>query len=226
MRKKHRFGLKLIALALIVVGVVFLLDIRFRPIIEQTAAYQSRILATRLINEAVFSELGDDMADYQQLVNVIYSESGTVTSIESNMIGINRLKTFVTKNVNDELATLEQHDLGVSLGTISGIHTLYGQGPIIPVKAAPEGYVETTMISSFQSAGINQTLHRIIIRIDVSVSAIIPGYTTAVDITSDFVIAETVIVGNVPESYTHVISGGTDLISEINDYNADEYWEG
>ena len=80
--------------------------------------------------------------------------------------------------------------------------------------------METALISSFQSAGINQTLHRILVQIKVDISAIIPGYTASGTIDTQFVIAETVIVGNVPEAYTHVISGNDDVLGEINDYGA------
>ena len=79
------------------------------------------------------------------------------------------------------------------------------------------------MLSVFSDAGINQTLHRIVLEVKTTVSAIIPGYTTSVEISGQFVIAETIIVGEVPDAYTHVISGNSDLIGNINDYNANQY---
>lgn len=219
-RKKHKIGIKLLGLALFLSGILLLADIRIRPIIEQTATYQSKILATRIINDAVFSQLEDEALDYENLVTVTYNYDNTISSIETNMVNINRIKAKITKKVNDELSCIDEHDLSISLGTISGFEMFYNQGPLIPIKVQPEGYVEATLISSFESAGINQTLHRIIVEIKTDISAIIPGYTSSAEVETQFVLAETVIVGNVPSTYTHVITGSEDLISQINDYGA------
>lgn len=217
-KKKHKTGLKLIALALIIIGLLILIDLRVRPIIEKTTSYQSKILATRIINDAVYEELENEKLGYDELVTLVYNDSGVISSIESNMVNINRLKSKLTKTVNSELEHLDAHDMSISLGTITGFSAFYNQGPLIPVTVRPEGYVETSLISVFESAGINQTLHRILIEINVDVSAIIPGYTASAEVKTQFVAAETVIVGNVPESYAHVISGGEDLMGIINDY--------
>lgn len=220
-RKKHKLGLRLIAAALVIIVIAVLIDVRVRPIIEKTTAYQSKILATRIINDAVYSELESGDFDYAKLVSVIYGENNSITAIESNMVNINKLKAKITKSVNDELADIDSQDLSISLGTISGFSAFYNQGPLIPVTLRPEGYVETALISAFESAGINQTLHRILVEINVDISAIIPGYTSSAAVKTQFVVAETVIVGSVPEGYTHVISGGEDLMGIINDYGAE-----
>lgn len=217
-KKRRRLGLKLIAAALIIVGIILLIDLRVRPIIEKTTIYQSKILATRIINDVVYTQLENEELGYNELVSVTYNDNNSISSIESNMVNINRLKAKITKSVNDELADLDAHDLSISLGTVSGFSAFYNQGPMIPITLRPEGYVETSLISAFESAGINQTLHRILVEINVDISAIIPGYTSSATIKTQFVIAETVIVGSVPEGYTHVISGSEDLMGIINDY--------
>ena len=218
--KKHKIGIKLLGAALLLSGVMLLVDIRVRPIIEKTAVYQSKVLATRIINDTVYSELEDESIDYGDLVTIIYNSDNSISSIESNMVNINRVKARITKSVNDELSSLDEHDVSISLGTISGFEVFYNQGPLIPIKVQPEGYVEATLISSFESAGINQTLHRIIVEIKTDISAIIPGYTSSATVETQFVMAETVIVGTVPGTYTHVITGNEDLLSQINDYGA------
>lgn len=219
-KKKRKVGLKLIALAFIILGIFLLIDMRVRPIIEKTTTYQSKILATRIINDSVYTQLEDENFSYSELVTLVYNEDNIVSSIESNMVNINRLKAKITKSVNDELTKIDDHDLSISLGTISGFTSFYNQGPLIPVTLRPEGYVETALISSFESAGINQTLHRILVEINVDISAIVPGYTSSATVETQFVVAETVIIGNVPNSYTHVISGSEDLVGLINDYGS------
>lgn len=219
-KKKRRFGIKLLAVFFIIAGILVLVDMRVRPIIEKTAAYQSKVLATRIINDTVYTELENSDYEYDDLVTVTYNSDNSVSAIESNMVSINKIKAKITKSVNDELTRIDQHDLSLALGTVSGFTSLYNQGPLIPVKVQPEGYVETSLISAFQSAGINQTLHRILLTVNVDISAIIPGYTASATVETTFVIAETVIVGDVPGAYTHVISGNDDLIGLINDYGS------
>ncbi len=207
-----------IAVSLIICGLFFLIDIRIRPVIEKTAEYQSRLLAVRIINSAVYNEISAENFQYDNLINLCYDDEGHISSIETNMVNVNKLKTMSAKIINDEIDNINEYDLNISLGTVSGIKMLYGKGPSIPFYAEPCGYVDTSLISSFEEAGINQTLHRIIMHIETVISAIIPGYTSEISIKTDFVIAETVIVGEVPNSYTHVITGNDDVISSINDY--------
>ena len=218
--KRHKLGLKLIAFALLLIVILILIDMRVRPIIEKTTIYQSKVLATRIINDAVYNELAIEDFGYNELVTVVYNDNSVITSIESNMVNINRLKAKITKSVNDELEHLDSQDLSISLGTISGFSSFYNQGPLIPVTVRPEGYAETSLISAFESAGINQTLHRILVEINVDISAIIPGYTASAVVETQFIVAETVIVGSVPDSYTHVITGSEDLMGTINDYGS------
>lgn len=220
-RKKLRIGRALIALSLILIGVLMLFDLQMRPIIEKTASYQSKILATRIINDAVYSELDNELFSYANLVTVVYGNDGKVNSIETNMVNMNKLKVKITKSVNDQLSAINDYDLSVSLGTLSGIQIFYNSGPLIPIIIKPEGYVEAELISSFESAGINQTLHRIIIKINVDISAIVPGYTASAEVETQFTAAETVIVGEIPESYTHVILSGNDKITDINNYKSE-----
>ena len=114
-KKKHKTGLKLIALALIIIGLLILIDLRVRPIIEKTTSYQSKILATRIINDAVYEELENEKLGYDELVTLVYNDSGVISSIESNMVNINRLKSKLTKTVNSELEHLDAHDMSISL---------------------------------------------------------------------------------------------------------------
>ncbi|MCM1299542.1 MAG: sporulation protein YunB [Firmicutes bacterium] len=219
-KRKNKIGLRLLAFILIIGGILLLIDIRIRPIIEQTAIYQSKILATRIINEAVYSQLDDRDFKYDGLITLTFGDDNSVSSIESNMVNINKLKAKINNSVNEQLSKIDQYDLSVAMGTVSGFYSFYNQGPLIPIKVLPEGYVETLLISSFESAGINQTLHRILVDIKVDISAIIPGYTASGTVHTQYVIAETVIVGSVPNAYTHVISGSEDIVGEINDYGA------
>lgn len=213
-----KLGKRLIALALVIIGAVIISEIRVRPIIIKNSETQSKITATNMINDAVFNQLDSKLYDYSTLVTLTTDNSGNVTSIESNTANINRFKTMVSQQINDSLQQITYQDFGISLGTISAIPFLYGQGPKIPIRLEPHGTVETNLVSKFSSSGINQTLHQILLEVSVDITAIVPAYTTNVTVKTSFILAETVVVGKIPDSYTHIITDNSDLINKISDY--------
>jgi sporulation protein YunB len=203
--KLRKVGIRLIAVGIILIVLLILTDLRVRPMIHKAGEFHCRVLAVRIINQAVTDELAS--LTYGELVNLTHDESGHIISIESNMAGINRLKARVTGLINDNISTIEQSDLQIPVGTVSGINMLYGRGPAIPVRLTPRGSANVNLASVFTSAGINQTLHQITLTVSVDISAIIPGYTNSVTVETSFIVAQTIIVGTVPDSYTHIIIG-------------------
>ena len=204
-KNNKKSGVRLIAAGLILITVFILTDIRVRPMIQKAGGYQCQVTAARIIAQAVYGEVHD--YDYNTLVRLSYDEAGNIISIESNMVNINRLKARVTSLINEQISTIGHSDLEIPLGTISGVNMLYGRGMAIPVRLSPKGYAAVNLVSRFTSAGINQTIHQIIMNVAVDISAVIPGYTTSVNVETEYIIAETIIVGFVPESYTHIILG-------------------
>ena len=215
-----KLGTKLIALALILLGLFFLADLRFRPIVETVNAYECHSAVTNIIDNAVMAELEREGADYSRLVNLTTNAEGEIISLESNVMSINRLKTGISGRVERELERISAIGIDIPIGTLVGIELLHGRGFSVGMSVEPLGYATTTIISEFTQAGINQTLHRIVIQIDAEVDAIIPGYSARVPVSTSIVAAETIIVGRVPEAYTHVVTTSEDLVGSLEDYGA------
>lgn len=216
----RKLGLKLTAAALIMAGMLFLADLSFRPMVETINAYECHKAVSRIINAAVLAEIERTGADYSMLVNLTTNSGGEVISVESNVMNINRLKTSIAERVEREIERLSAIDIQIPIGTLSGVQLLHGKGFNVGMSVVPLGYASTSVISEFTEAGINQTLHRIIIEINADVDAIIPGVSTRVAVSTAIVAAETVIVGRVPEAYTHVITQSEDLAGTLNDFGA------
>lgn len=216
----RRLGLKLIALALILIGLFFIADLSFRPIVETVNAYECHEKVTSIINNAVLAEIERVGAEYSTLVNLSKNNDGEVISVESNVMNINRLKTEVAERVEREIERLSAINIEIPVGTLTGVQLLHGRGFNVGMSVQPLGYASTSIISEFTSAGINQTLHRIVIEINADVDAIIPGFSTRVPVSTTIVAAETVIVGRVPDAYTHVITESSDLAGTLNDFGA------
>lgn len=219
-KKYNKIGLRLIAVALVLIGTVILSEVRVRPIIIANSENQGRVIAEKMINRAVLKELEDGESEYSQLVKLDTDDYGSVISIESNTVNINKLKARLSDSINNALADLPQQNLYISLGTITGVPVFYGQGPHIGIRLEPMGNVETQLVSKFSSAGINQTLHQIVLNVTVQVRAIVPAFETNVKVSTNFILAETVVIGKIPDNYTHIISDDSDLINKISDYKA------
>lgn len=219
----HKLGLKLIAVAAILIGVFIFIEASFRPLIEKVNSIECHKAVSDIINRVVLEELVNSGADYSTLVTLSTNSGGEVTSVQSNIVNINRLKTTVSDRVEKEIARLSELEIKIPIGTLSGMKLLHGKGFNVGMTVKPIGYAKTAIISEFSEAGLNQTLHRIVIEITAEVDAIIPGFETRVEVTSTIIAAETVIVGKVPDAYTHVVSDSGDLPGLINDYGADNF---
>ena len=216
----NKLGLKLLALAFILIGLFLLAEASFRPMIESINAYECHELVSDIINDAILSELEQSNVDYSSLVTLTMNGNGEVTSVQSNILNINKLKTNVAERIEREIERLSAVDIQIPIGTLLGLQLLHGKGFNVGMSVTPLGYATTTIISEFTEAGINQTLHRIIIEINADVDAIIPGFETRVPVKTSIVAAETVIVGRVPDAYTHVITQSGELAGTLNDYGA------
>lgn len=219
----HKLGVKLIALAAIMIGLFIITEASFRPMIEKVNSIECHKAVSDIINRVVLDELERSGADYSALVTLSTNSSGEVTSVQSNIVNINRLKARVADRVEKEIAQLSEIKIKIPIGTLSGLKLLHGKGFDVGMSVTPLGYANTTVISEFSEAGLNQTLHRIIIEISAEVDAIIPGFETRVVVTTSIVAAETIIVGKVPDAYTHVVTDSGDIAGLINDYGADNF---
>ena len=217
----RKLGMKLIAVGMVLTGLLVIMDLSFRPIIETVNAYECHEMVTRVINDAVLAELENENADYSKLVNLTTNADGEVISLESNVMNINKLKTRIAQRLEREIERLSEVDIQTPIGTLLGIQLLHGKGFSVGMTVQPMGFATASIISEFSDAGLNQTLHRIVIEIKAEVDAIIPGFSTRVPVKTTIVAAETVIVGRVPNAYTHVVASES-LDGYLNDYGATE----
>ena len=126
---------------------------------------------------------------------------GRITALKTNMSEVNRLKTSTLNLINDEILAVDTADLGVPLGSLFMPEFLSGKGPSIPVQILSIRNSDAAFTSNFSQAGINQTLHQLCMHISVDVTILVLGRTNSYTISSQVVVAETIIVGQVPETF-------------------------
>lgn len=204
LRLKLRFYLLAGVVMLFSMGVV--VDAALRPILEQVAAQQVHLAVVRLINEAVYDQLGNGVA-YQQLINVSTDADGRVTLMQPDTVKITRLVTSIARDLEEKLGNLSREDIKVPLGMLTGNSLLADKGPNLTLALLPLGSVSVNIHDEFSAAGINQTRHSIMLDIVVDMGILLPFQSTFTQITDTLPIVESVIVGPIPETYLNMEAG-------------------
>ena len=192
------------ALALLgILAVVLFLFLRnrYRDVIEELAHTQVMNTTSDLTNDAIAKQIADGVIQYDRIVYFEKDLDGRITALKTNMSEVNRLKTDILNIINDEILALDTSDLGIPLGSLFLPEFLSGKGPAIPVHILSIRNSDATFSSHFSQAGINQTLHKLTMEVSVDVAVLVLGRTESFTVTSEVVVAETVIVGAVPETY-------------------------
>ena len=130
--------------------------------------------------------------------------SGNITALKTNINEVNRLKTQILSVIDDMLLDLDVNEIGIPLGSFILPELFSGSGPVLPVKVMSVSASDADFHNVFSEAGINQTAHRMMMDVTITMTVLTPIGTQSVTVTSAVVVAETVIVGNVPESYVNL----------------------
>jgi len=194
----------LLALAMSV-SFIGLLELRLRPVAEQLAARQVNNLVTSELNSAL-SDLG---AEYAGLMNIERSADGSIMAVTGNMERMNQIRSQAVQVSLDKIAAIDVHTLGVPLGSLFDFDLLWAKGPDIEVHSLVAGTVNSRVYSDFHSAGINQTLHRVLLDVEVPLTVLLPGSQGNTVVCVTVCVAETVIVGQVPQTYLNMAGGET-----------------
>ncbi|MCI8496866.1 MAG: sporulation protein YunB [Clostridiales bacterium] len=208
--------MRLLFLLLVMAVLLFVLDCQLRPIVRGMAASQTRVLSTRAINEAVSELLSEQGVQYEDLSTVTQDEGGNVQSVHMNTVAVNRLKADVMSAIQRKFSEKEMRDYSIPVGTLTGSPLLLGRGPGIPLRLQLMGSITSEMESEFVSAGVNQTCHRIVLNLHAQVYGVMPGnYHATEEISTNFIIAEMVIVGDVPDTFLQMNGDNSALLSKI-----------
>lgn len=194
--------------ALVLTGLlVHTLNARLWPVLETTASSQAATQMTQVIAAAVDNCLQEDGMGYGDFVTLEKDAAGKVTSITSNTAANSRFKRQVVEAVARQLSALDSETLGVPIGTLTSQPLLSGAGPRVRVSVDSVGEVTADFANSFTAAGVNQTLHRVCLDISATVYLFLPGEVLPVTVNSSVCVAETVIVGETPDTYLNLDKG-------------------
>lgn len=194
---------KLIFFAVIIIS-IFLMSIFFsyvvNPIIINTVELKSKSMTTQAINSAIADVL-DGTITYNDLVNIVTNEMGDVELIQANTLKVNMLSKDIARSTETKLDTFGQSGIKIPLGTFTGMTFLVGKGPSLTLSTIPIGAVTCAFESIFESAGINQTAHRIYLNVTADVGVVLPFTTRKLRTSQAVMVSENIIIGKIPDVY-------------------------
>lgn len=196
---KSRKFIKIICITIVAIFVAWNIVKQIEPILEKECLIRAKSIATEISNKQ--ASLVMSKYKYEDLCNIVKDDEQNIKMIKSNVNLVNEIISDVAVKIQEELNKLETDDIYIRLGSFTGSKFLAGRGPKVNFKISSIGNVETDLKSEFIAAGINQTMHKIYLQVDCNVVIVTPFNHVEENITNQILIAEAVILGNVPSSY-------------------------
>lgn len=208
--RRRRLCRRLVLLVLLLAVVLLLIDRNFKPIVLSLAEARSASLASQVLNAALGQALGDGV-DYEDLMNVRMDENGQVALLSANTVQMNRLADKAGAAALRMLENMSSERVSVPLGAALGITLLAGSGPGIPVSIVPIGSVSTDFETEFEACGINQTRHKVYLQVSATIRIVIPTGAKTTNVSANMLVAESIIVGGVPDGFVGYELSGDEL---------------
>ncbi|MBQ2695880.1 MAG: sporulation protein YunB [Clostridia bacterium] len=214
-KKKLSVGLVFLLIFVLLFGCTAYFVKIIRPVMMELAKTRATVLAELAIHRAVGNLFAG--TDYREIVSVTKLEDGTVSSIESNMSRVNELKASAAISISEEIAAIDETELAIPMGTLTGSDILAGIGPKLPVTLMPYGSVIVDFKTDFTETGINQTLLSVTLTAKANVGIVMPTVNMTREITTEIPVTQTVIVGKIPDNYVNIDRMGEDYEGDVLD---------
>jgi sporulation protein YunB len=198
--KKYKAIMIFISIFLLFTFALYKIDKDFKPIIMALCDAEARIIATGTINETIRDEFGNKIS-YDDIMTIKTDKEGNIVMIQANTVELNRIGSQIALGIQNRIGKVGGMGVKIPIGIVLKNDLLAYYGPKVTFKMKPMGSTLTSYSSNFEAAGINQTRHIVYLNVTVTIQVIIPLARNSVSITSNIPIAESIIVGKVPNTY-------------------------
>ena len=213
---RRRMDRRVLARLLLFVGMTLVLatavyaTAQLRPLLESMATTRVSNTVNRIVFEAVNEAIESGEITYDQLISFEKDNDGKITAVHSNMAAFNRLQAQILDIILAKIDQVSARELSIPIGTLTGSALLAGRGPRIRVRMESVGSSTARFNNQFESAGINQTKHQINLEVIVDIDILVPWGTESTQVITEVLIADTIVVGRVPDTYLSMESGSTE----------------
>lgn len=204
MKRRRHVKWIVVPILFTVAALIVYMNVSISPVIRDLARAGVENRASSIINEAIEKQLEEGNINYDKIIFLEKDISGNITALKTNIAEINRIKTQTLSTVDRLLLDLDVNEIGVPMGNLFLPELFSGTGPTLPVRVLSISNSEADFKNVFWEAGINQTAHQIMLDVSVIMTVLTPVGTLGVRAESTVMVAETVIVGHVPNSYVNL----------------------
>ncbi len=212
--KNQKRLIQVIAIVLIAFSFAYFVVQSIKPIMEQQCRNMAKSIATRISNNEATEVM--KKYTYDDLMTITKDDKGNIKMVGTNVITVNEIISDIPVHIQEELEKSENNNFNIRLGSFFGTNLLAGRGPNVNIKIEVVGNLDTDLRSEFTAAGINQTLHKIYLEVKCNVIILNPFETMEEQIVNQVLLAEGLIVGEVPNSYYNLegmdIDNAVDII--------------
>ena len=198
-RKKVKLPKKYVNIITIIVVAlltVFFLIKTITPVFNNLCQSEAKATATKIVNDTI-----DDVMEnytYTDLVVINKDNDGKINSIHADTATLNKIVSNIATNIQKNIDSQENRDIYIRLGTFTGITLLSGRGPKVPIRISSIGNIDTNIKSEFESAGINQTIHRITLETKCEIQILTPFNTIVSSVEDKVILAKNKGIGKIP----------------------------
>ena len=198
--KKLKKGIILAVIFLVIVVVCIYTLNSVSPTIVAFSEAKIKSLTTAAVNSAIFEVMLEPIS-YSDLVSIEKNADGEITLIAANSMIINKLARDMAQSTETYIAKRGEQAVKIPIGTLSGSPLLAGKGFKVTIRVLPLGSVKCQFVSEFETAGINQTRHKIYLDVVATISIVLPTSQSIVKTNTPVLVSESIIVGKVPDTY-------------------------
>lgn len=208
--RRRRLLRRTLLLLFLLLALFLAIDRNFRPLVFSLAEARSAAMASQVLSGALAEAIGDGVT-YEELMNVRMDDRGQVALLSANTVMMNRLAARAGEAALRRLNNMSSERVTVPLGAVLGTTLFAGNGPGVPVSIVPIGSIATDFATEFEACGINQTRHKVFLKVTASVRIVIPAGAKTTQVSANMLVAESIIVGAVPEGFVGYELGEEEL---------------
>jgi len=189
----------------IVLGITFIiLNNAIKEHYEEIASQEGIKVSAKILSNCISDVISSQNHKINNVINVIYGSDEEIISIETDAGTVNEIQLEILQKVNIELSDTNKNSSQIPIGTLTDMPFLVGEGPDISIKYSQQGSATVELESEFVSGGLNQTVHRLYAHVETEIYSVSPIKSEITDFSFDYLLSETVIVGEVPEKISSI----------------------
>ena len=220
-RCRRRVSVVLIVV-LCVLGLIGLMFLRCRPVMTAFAESQAVWAATKIANQVAADVLQEYAESCADTIIVSYDGSQKLSSVRTDTAAVNTVRTQMTERVITAMEQFSSLSVALPMGTLTGWDWFSGFGPLLTFPVSFTATVWSDVSSSLVAEGINQSIYQVLIHLEISLYVVSPAGRSTVGTRVSYPMAETVLLGEVPDNLTEVYGDDQSVLGQIFDYGTSQ----